>query len=116
MVGAGRSPPVGLGPGSAEPEHAGDRGLEFVVAAALIAAAAAVSNLVIGSVAAQAAWEGQDEAAARRATRDHLRANSDRYPTPGALPGTRTDSWPDQFERAMDALLRGLAAHLTERK
>ncbi|MEV0053558.1 TetR/AcrR family transcriptional regulator C-terminal domain-containing protein [Saccharopolyspora shandongensis] len=84
--------------------------------AALTAAAAAVSNLVIGSVAAQAAWEGQDEAAARRAVHDHLRANADRYPTLGALADTRTDSWPDQFERAMDALLRGLAAQLNERK
>lgn len=79
---------------------------------ALTAAAAAVSNLVIGSVAAETAWGHDGEIDARRAMHHHLRANAERYPTLAALPETGTDGWSEQFERAMDALLRGLKAQL----
>ena len=79
--------------------------------AALSAAAAGVSNLVIGAVATQTAWRSADEAAARQAMHDHLRAHADRYPTLSALPDTTPDDWDSQFERAMNALLRGLAVH-----
>lgn len=79
---------------------------------ALTAAAAAVSNLVIGTVAAESAWDHDGETDARRAMHHHLRANADRYPALAALPESGADGWPEQFERAMDALLRGLQAQL----
>ena len=79
---------------------------------ALTAAAAAVSNLVIGSVAAESAWGHDGEADARRAMHRHLHENADRYPTLAALPDTGADGWSEQFERGMDALLRGLQAQL----
>ncbi|ALE82807.1 TetR/AcrR family transcriptional regulator [Pseudonocardia sp. HH130629-09] len=81
---------------------------------ALVAAAASVSNLVIGSTATESAWHYQDETTARRAMHQHLHDHNDRYPTLASLPGTETDSWTDQFERAMDALLRGLNAQISD--
>lgn len=82
--------------------------------AALTAAAAAVSNLVIGSVTTQTSLQAAGEEAARQAMHDHLRAHADRYPTLAALPDTTVHTWNDQFRRAADALLRGLAAQLDD--
>lgn len=82
--------------------------------AALTAAAAAVSNLVIGNVTAQTSLQGAGEDATRQAMHHHLRAHADRYPTLAALPGTTAGAWTDQFQRAADALLRGLAAQLDD--
>jgi AcrR family transcriptional regulator len=74
----------------------------------LTAAAAAISNLVIGSVAAESAWRHDAEKAAREAMREHLRERADRYPTLAALPHESSAGWSDHFDYAVEALLRGL--------
>ena len=67
--------------------HAGFTG------AALTAAAAAISNLVIGSVAAEAAWHRDTEIDIRDAMHKHLETHTDRYPTLAALPRDAGAGW-----------------------
>jgi AcrR family transcriptional regulator len=76
--------------------------------AELVAAAAAISNLVIGSVGAEAAWRHDREALARQAMHEHLQRSADRYPTLAALDDTSVNSWEDQFARGVDLLIAGL--------
>src|ERR1700754_3475508 len=76
--------------------------------AELVAAAAAISNLVIGSVGAEAAWRHDREALARQAMHEHLQLSADRYPTLAALRDTSVNSWEDQFARGADLLIAGL--------
>jgi AcrR family transcriptional regulator len=76
--------------------------------AELVAAAAAISNLVIGSVGAEAAWRHDREALARQAMHEHLQRSADRYPTLAALRDTSVNSWEDQFARGVDLLIVGL--------
>ncbi|TDC83049.1 TetR/AcrR family transcriptional regulator [Actinomadura sp. 7K507] len=78
----------------------------------LTAAAAAVSNLVISSVAAEAAWRHDGEAAARAAMHEHLRRHADRYPTLAALPANPPGIWTDQFSLAVEMLLAGIRHRL----
>lgn len=56
----------------------------------LTAPATAVSNLVIGSVAAEASWQHDGEAVARQAVHRHLQVNSHTYPAMAELPPTLT--------------------------
>ncbi|GAA4867651.1 TetR/AcrR family transcriptional regulator [Saccharopolyspora cebuensis] len=83
---------------------AGFRGAE------LSAAAAAISNLVIGSVAVETSWQHEGEAPARRAVDEHLRRHAERYPTLAAHAPTLDDAWDDHFDRAVRFLVDGLAA------
>lgn len=78
--------------------------------ARLTAAAAAISNLVIGSVAAESAWRHEAEDAARDAMHRHLREHADRYPTLAALPRDSDAGWRAHFDYAVEALLAGLPA------
>ena len=78
----------------------------------LTAAAAAVSNLVISAVAAEAAWRHEGESAARVAMHDHLQRHADRYPTLATLPADPPDGWTDQFSLAVETLLTGIRHHL----
>lgn len=75
----------------------------------LTAAAAAVSNLVIGSVAAESAWQHDGEAAARIAMRQHLQRHAQRYPTLASLDPSADNGWDVQFAISTDLLLAGLA-------
>ncbi|GAA1489713.1 TetR/AcrR family transcriptional regulator [Brachybacterium sacelli] len=74
----------------------------------LTASAAAVSNLVIGSVAAETSWQHGDESPARRAVHEHLRANAETYPAMAEL-STESGHWGAQFSYSADLLLAGLA-------
>lgn len=78
--------------------------------AELTAAAGAVTNLVIGSVAAESAWRHDGERAARAAMHTHLQRHADRYPTLAALPADPPDAWADQFSEAAATFLAGLRA------
>lgn len=75
----------------------------------LAAAAAAVTNLVIGSVAAEASWQHDGEPAAREAVHEHLQANAQRYPTMSTL-SPRTGDWSKQFAYSTELFLKGLQA------
>ncbi|WP_232021144.1 MULTISPECIES: TetR/AcrR family transcriptional regulator C-terminal domain-containing protein [Pseudonocardia] len=95
-----------------------DHGSEFVYAALagagftgaeLTAAAAAVSNLVIGSVAAEASWQHDGETAARHAVHEHLQANAHAFPAMAELSATSSD-WTEQFTHSVEILLTGLTA------
>lgn len=74
--------------------------------AELTAAAAAVTNLVIGSVAAEASWQHNGEPAARQAVHDHLRANAHLYPAMAELLPQNGD-WTTQFTHSAEFLLAG---------
>ncbi|MER6945869.1 TetR/AcrR family transcriptional regulator C-terminal domain-containing protein [Nonomuraea sp. NPDC000554] len=76
----------------------------------LSAAAAAISNYVIGSTATETAWRHQDQSAARRVLADHIQSAADRYPTLAAHPPTPHSDWTAHFRRGMDVLIAGLAA------
>ncbi|ALL79498.1 TetR family transcriptional regulator (plasmid) [Pseudonocardia sp. EC080610-09] len=75
----------------------------------LAAAAAAVTNLVIGSVAAEASWQHDSEPAARQAVHEHLQANAQRYPTMSTL-APRAADWSTHFAYSAELLLEGLQA------
>ncbi|MBN9738384.1 TetR/AcrR family transcriptional regulator [Pseudonocardia sp. P1] len=75
----------------------------------LAAAAASVTNLVIGSVAAEASWQHDGEPAARQAVHEHLRANAQSYPAMAEL-SPRTGDWTTQFGFSTELLLAGLIA------
>lgn len=77
--------------------------------AELTAAAAAVSNLVIGSVAAEASWQHDGETAARHAVHEHLQANAHAFPAMAELSATSGD-WTEQFTHSVEILLTGLTA------
>ncbi|GAA1491274.1 TetR/AcrR family transcriptional regulator [Brachybacterium sacelli] len=74
----------------------------------LAAAAAAVTNLVIGSVAAEASWQDGDELTARRAVQEHLQTNAHVYPVMAEL-SFETSAWAAQFAHSAEFLLAGLA-------
>ncbi|MDJ1131560.1 TetR/AcrR family transcriptional regulator [Streptomyces iconiensis] len=78
----------------------------------LTAAAAAVSNYVIGTVSAETAWQYEnpgEEAAGRRALVAHLRAAGEEHPTLAAHPPSLSTDWEGHFARGRDFLLDGLA-------
>ena len=75
----------------------------------LAAAAAAVSNLVIGSAAAESSWQHDGEAAARTGMHQHLQRHAQRYPTLASLTQSRDSGWDDQFAIGVELLLAGLA-------
>ena len=75
----------------------------------LAAAAASVTNLVIGSVAAEAAWQHDGEPAARRAVHHHLQANAHAYPVMARL-AMDTGDWTTHFAYSAELLLAGLQA------
>ncbi|GAA2405116.1 TetR/AcrR family transcriptional regulator C-terminal domain-containing protein [Actinomadura vinacea] len=77
---------------------------------ALTAAAAAISNYVIGSVAAEASWGRHDQSTARRALTDHVQSAALRYPTLAAHPPTPYSDWQTHFEHGMRFLIAGLTA------
>jgi AcrR family transcriptional regulator len=74
----------------------------------LTAAAAAISNLVIGGVAAETAWRHDGESAARDAMYHHLQRHADQYPTLAALPRAPGQGWQEQFDIATETFLLGL--------
>ncbi|GAA1484062.1 TetR/AcrR family transcriptional regulator [Brachybacterium fresconis] len=74
----------------------------------LAASAAAVSNLVIGSVATETSWQNGDESSARQAVHEHLHANAETYPAMADL-STESGRWGTQFSYSADLLLAGLA-------
>ncbi|OZM82070.1 TetR family transcriptional regulator [Pseudonocardia sp. MH-G8] len=95
---------------------------EFVYAAlsgagfsgnALAASAAAISNLVIGSVAAESAWHHDAEATARVAMHQHLEQRAERYPT---LAGLQLEGgrWDELFADAAETFLLGLRCRAGE--
>ncbi|MEU4377771.1 TetR/AcrR family transcriptional regulator C-terminal domain-containing protein [Pseudonocardia alni] len=71
------------------------------------AAAAATSNLVIGSVAAEAAWRHDEEPAARRAVHEHLQHHADLYPSLLTHIPSAGD-WETNFTHATGIFLAGL--------
>lgn len=79
----------------------------------LTAAAAAISNYVIGSVAAEASWQLEDQIATRQALNDHLHQHGALYPTLAAQPPPAGTTWEAHFTRGMTFLLTGLAAQLS---
>lgn len=76
----------------------------------LSAAAAAISNLVIGAASAESAWQHQQEGEARRAVNEHLQAHTDRYPTLAAHVAGLYEDWDTHFTRSVTFLLQGLTA------
>ncbi|MGJ7906407.1 TetR/AcrR family transcriptional regulator [Actinopolyspora sp. H202] len=79
----------------------------------LAAAAAAVSNYVIGSVAAETSWQHEDEPTARYAMDEHVHQHAALYPTLATkAPPLETDR-EAHFTRGMTFLLAGLAARLS---
>ncbi|QUH00854.1 TetR/AcrR family transcriptional regulator [Saccharopolyspora erythraea] len=76
----------------------------------VLAAGAAVSNYVIGSVSAESVWRHQDEAGTRSALAEHLRAREADYPAlAGNFPVDGGD-WQAHFERGAQYLVAGMAA------
>ncbi len=75
----------------------------------LTAAAAAVTNLVIGSAAAESAWPSGEAEPARARIRAHLLAHAADYPGLAAHPPPAEDDWDTHFEKGMNYLLAGLA-------
>jgi tetracycline repressor-like protein len=76
----------------------------------LAAAAAAITNLVIGSVAAETAWQHDGEPAARQAVRAHLQRHAEDYPTLADLSPQHSD-WDAHFDHSTELLLAGLAEY-----
>lgn len=101
---------------------------EFVYAAlvaggfdgdALTAAAAAVSNYVIGTVSSEAAWRYEDaevETAGRTALAAHLRETATAHPTLAAHPPSLRTDREGHFARGRDFLLDGLAHSATRQR
>ncbi|MCO5974502.1 TetR/AcrR family transcriptional regulator C-terminal domain-containing protein [Actinoallomurus soli] len=78
----------------------------------LTAAAYGLANYVIGSTMMQAAWQGHDEAAIRRAADEHLRERRDRYPTLAEHGHVSGNDWDATFTQGLAYLLDGIAARL----
>lgn len=68
-----------------------------------------MSNLVIGSAAAESSWQHDGEAAARTGMHQHLQRHAQRYPTLASLTQSRDSGWDDQFAIGVELLLAGLA-------
>ncbi|MEV5710916.1 TetR/AcrR family transcriptional regulator [Actinoallomurus sp. NPDC052274] len=79
----------------------------------LIAAAYGLANYVIGSTMMQTAWQGRDEAAARRAADDHLQQRRDRYPTLAEHGHVSGNDWDATFAHGLTYLLDGIATRLS---
>ncbi|WP_149258353.1 TetR/AcrR family transcriptional regulator [Actinomadura sp. K4S16] len=80
--------------------------------AELTAAAYGLANYVIGSSMMQAAWQGRDEAAVRRAADEHLRERRDRYPVLAEHGHVSGNDWDATFAHGLAYLLDGIAARL----
>jgi AcrR family transcriptional regulator len=78
----------------------------------LTAAAYGIANYVIGATTMQAAWQGHDEATARRAADEHLQQRRDRYPTLAEHGHVSGNDWDATFARGLTYLLDGIAIHL----
>ncbi len=78
----------------------------------LTSAAAAISNYVIASVAAESSWQHEGEAPARQAVNEHLEQHAALYPTLAAEPAPVDAAWEAHFTRGMTFVLSGLDAHL----
>ncbi len=76
----------------------------------LSAAAAAITNLVIGATAAETAWQHQQQDTARAAVGEHLQTHAERYPTLAAHIPVLDEDWDAHFTRSTTFLLEGLAA------
>lgn len=79
----------------------------------LTAAAGAVSNYVIGTVAAEVPWRGAsraEEEGARSALISHLRGAAETHPTLAAHAPPLGADWDGHYARGRDFLLDGLAA------
>ena len=74
----------------------------------LAAAAASITNLVVGAVGAETAWQHDGERAARTAMHEHLQRHAARYPTLAALEARSDDDWGPHFGRSVELLLAGL--------
>ncbi|MFI9550853.1 TetR/AcrR family transcriptional regulator [Nonomuraea endophytica] len=77
----------------------------------LSAAAAAVSNYVIGTASVEAAWRQEDQGGSRRALGEHIQRRADLYPALAAHPPGTDDGWDAHFTRGMDFLLAGLESY-----
>ncbi|RAJ67155.1 TetR family transcriptional regulator [Streptomyces sp. Amel2xB2] len=75
----------------------------------LPAASAAISNFVIGSAAAEAAWRHGSQATDSGAVSAHLRRIGEHYPTLSAHVLPLGSDWDERFARGTDFLLTGLA-------
>ncbi len=78
----------------------------------LTAAAAAISNYVIGSVATEASWHHEDESTARQAMNEYLHQHAALYPTLATRAPPVDTAWEAHFSRGMTFLLTGLTAQL----
>lgn len=74
----------------------------------LAAAAASITNFVVGTVGAETAWHHDGEHAARHAMHEHLRRHAEQYPTLAALDPRVDDDWDGHFDRGANLLLLGL--------
>ncbi|WP_182543128.1 TetR/AcrR family transcriptional regulator C-terminal domain-containing protein [Halosaccharopolyspora lacisalsi] len=79
----------------------------------LTAAAAAISNYVIGTVATETSWQHVDETPARQALNEHLHHHAALYPTLATQPPPIDTTWEAHFTRGMTFLLAGLTAQLS---
>lgn len=79
----------------------------------LSAAAAAISNYVIGSAATEASWHRAEETSARRTVNEHLHRHADLYPTLASHPPPVENAWEAHFTRGMTFLLAGLVPRAT---
>jgi AcrR family transcriptional regulator len=80
----------------------------------LTAAAYGLSNYVIGSGLMQATWPTDAEQEVRRAAREHLQANRERYPALAAHgPLVAEDDWETGFALGLAWLLDGIQANIT---
>ncbi len=104
-----------LGPNAlarAEFVHAALAGAGFIELD-LTAAAAAISNYVIGSVCTEASWQHEDEPAARQAMNEYLHQHTALYPTLATKAPPVDTAWEAHFTRGMTFLLTGLTAQLS---
>ncbi|MEU7990069.1 TetR/AcrR family transcriptional regulator [Streptosporangium canum] len=84
-----------------------------VVEPHLTAAAYGLSNYVIGSGLMQATWPANAEQDVRRAAREHLRANRERYPALAAHgPLVTEGDWGTSFTLGLAWLLDGIQANI----
>lgn len=79
----------------------------------LTAAAAAISNYVIGTVATETSWQHEEEAPARQALHEHLHHHAALYPTLATQSPPIDATWEAHFTRGMTFLLTGLTAQLS---
>lgn len=75
----------------------------------LSAATHAVANYVIGAALTRSTEDQLADPAARRAAREHLAAQRDRYPTLVRLGHLDERDWDETFEHGLDYLLDGIA-------